>query len=574
MQSNHAGKSAVTEHQGEKKLAEKKTWQIRYRGPLGRAFEKFCLLRLAETDFHLLLSPYREKRGHLCGDQVMLWGMLVDCALRLLPYLEGAEALEEKIRRSVSEMMSLQEEDGCISAFPRPLQLQGLDLPGRRYVLNALLRAAAMPEADEKIKECCLRMTDQLISLVGRDKRPVIYCGNCGGLDASAILDSVVGVYRLTKEKRVLEFARYIAASGCSQQHNIFSAFKSGMEPRLLGNGNAVGLTDCFRGVAELCKVDPDSAAEYKKLCQLYMERINAEELFITGAGGGGNSSGTLWCRGAYRQTESSCAGGPMGSTQVTTACLQYFAALTALTDPLQPFALAERSFYNAFLGAWNEKKLCWDHLEPTPLTTARRYSSPEDTSLYDLLRGAEALALFPEMAMVPIENGAVLNFYEDLEAQIPRKAMSRATGGYPGSTKAHISIRSRTPFTISMRIPDYCKGVYYLDSLLAWQKNSYLTITRPWDADEILTLEFDSKVKTHYPPDDSRYQAFTRAGIVLAADERQAQIEDSMTLLWRNKLAFVDYASAGKPSDSGAKFNVWFTKLFPKYLFHYTDKD
>ena len=145
MQSNHAGKSAVTEHQGEKKLAEKKTWQIRYRGPLGRAFEKFCLHRLAETDFHLLLSPYREKRGHLCGDQVMLWGMLVDCALRLLPYLEGAEALEEKIRRSVSEMISLQEEDGCISAFPRPLQLQGLDLPGRRYVLNALLRAAAMP---------------------------------------------------------------------------------------------------------------------------------------------------------------------------------------------------------------------------------------------------------------------------------------------------------------------------------------------------------------------------------------------------------------------------------------------
>lgn len=559
---------------GRKKLAENKTWQIRYRGPLGRALEKFCRNRLAEMDFEHLLAPYRERNGHLCGNEVMLWGLVVNCAIQFLPYLDDVEELSAKLRRSVEEMMALQDKDGCISAFPRHLQLQGVDLPGRRYVLNALLRAAAMPGADEKIKECCCRMTDQIISLVDSGKRSIIYCGVQGGLDASAILDSVVGVYKLTGEKRFLDFACSIVESGCSQQHDIFRAFQSGMAPCMLGNGNAVGLTDCFRGVAELCKADPGSAARFKEMCQLYMERINAEELFITGAGGGGNSAGTLWFRGAFHQTEENCAGLTMGSNQVTTACLEFFDAMTALIDPLQPFALAERSFYNAFLGAWNGENLCWDHLEPVPLTTTRRQASGEATCLFDLLRGGEALARFPRMAMVPIENGAVLNFYEEMEAQIPRKARIRITGGYPGSTKAHISIKSRTPFTISMRIPDYCTGVYYLDSLLSWQKNSYLTITRPWEPDEVLTLEFDSKVRAHFPPDGSPYQAFTRGGVVLAADNRMSLVDDPMTLLWRNKLAFVDYASAGKPAGCGVKFNLWFKKMLPKYVFNYFDYD
>ena len=76
---------------GRKKLAENKTWQIRYRGPLGRALEKFCRNRLAEMDFEHLLAPYRERNGHLCGNEVMLWGLVVNCAIQFLPYLDDVE---------------------------------------------------------------------------------------------------------------------------------------------------------------------------------------------------------------------------------------------------------------------------------------------------------------------------------------------------------------------------------------------------------------------------------------------------------------------------------------------------
>jgi DUF1680 family protein len=177
-------------------------------------------------------------------------------------------------------------------------------------------------------------------------------------------------------------------------------------------------------------------------------------------------------------------------------------------------------------------------------------------------------------MAAQPIENGLVLNFYEELEASLHRRALVRVTGGYPGSTCAHISIRSRQPFTISMRIPEYCTGVYYCDCLLQWKKNSYLTITRPWEPDEVLTLEFDPRVRAVCAPDDSLFQAFMRGPLVLAVDDRGVMVPEKAAEIRHNKLSWVDFASAGKPADSGAGFKVWFRKLLPKYLYHYFDYD
>ena len=169
-------------------MAEKKKWRIRIRGVLGQALEQFCLTRLANMDFDRLLAPYRLRTGHLCGTDVRVWGEVMSCALQALPYLEDAEALEEKLRRSVEDMMALQSADGAITAFPDHLQLQGLDLPGRRSVLKGLLHAVSLFGEDERITQCCVRMTDQIMTLVGPGKRPIIYCGVRGGLDSSALL--------------------------------------------------------------------------------------------------------------------------------------------------------------------------------------------------------------------------------------------------------------------------------------------------------------------------------------------------------------------------------------------------
>ena len=556
-------------------MVGKQTWKIRLRGALGTALEKFCSARLGAVDFDRLLDPYRNRTGPCCGKEVLLWGQCLSCAIQALPHLEEPGTLDKKIRRSVAELMKLQQPDGAITAFPGHQQLQGLDIPGRRYVLKALLLAAAMPGADEKIKECCIRMCDQIMTLIGPGKRSILHCGVLGGLDSSALMDVITCVYRLTGERRFLEFARYIFSCGCSQQHDIFYALSKGIAPALLANGSAVGLTDCFKGAALLGTFDGEQTPRIRELCQLYMERIAAEELFITGSGGGINTAGDRWCRGAFHQTGNDCCGGAMGSTGVTAGCIEFFHVMSSFAeDPLMPLALAERSFYNALLGAWDPVTGEWEPNDCVMGENSLRYRSSGKGICYDRLRGGEALVLAPSLAFVPTEEGAVLNLYEEMEAHLPRKTHIQITGGYPGSCRAHISIRSRDPFKISLRIPEYCTGVYYCDCLLDWKKNSYLTINRPWEPDEVLTLEFDPRVRAVTAPDGSPLQAFIRGPLVLAVDKRGAQVPHATAGTVHNKLSWVDFASAGKPFDCGSYFNVWFRKLLPKHFYSSSDYD
>lgn len=549
-------------------MSEKKPWRVRLKGPLGTALERFCHDRLMSLDFERWLEPYRFRTGRLCGKDVLVWGQCVNCALRCLPYIDGTELLERRVKETVSEMIALQTPEGEITAYPEKYRFQEYDMLSRRYILNALLRAAALPRAPEEIRSSCIRMTDHLISLVGPGKRSILHCGKWGGLDSSSILDAVTGVYRLSGEERFLEFARYIARSGASQQHNIFQALESGLPPSLLGNGCAVGITECFKGLCELGKCDPEYKEKAEKLCLLYMERIAAEELLITGTGGGGSREEPCWNRGAFDQTAGSC--GAAGFSTVTASCLEYFSALASFTDPLRPLALAERSFYNALLGAWELENAFFNPAAPFPLTRAVRHEAAEESHLYDLLRGAEALCEAPRMAMTPIENGAVLNFYEDMEAHLSRKALIRVTGGFPGSSRAEISIRARHPFTISLRIPEYCTQVCYCNCPLEWKKNSFLTITRPWEEDEILSLDFDPEVKHVFPADGSFYHALLREPLVLAAGARGVPAAHPMAETVYNRLTLTDYASAGRSAERGEYFTVWFKRMFPDYLSFY----
>ena len=548
-------------------MVEKQSWQIRLRGPLGQALEKFCAGPLAVMDFDKLLEPWRCKKGTVCGSDIFLWGQLLSCSIQALPYLEDPGDLDEKIRRSVAELMKLQEPNGAITAFPSHLQLQGLDIPGRRYVLKALLLAASMPGADGNIKECCLRMCDQIMTLIGPGKRSILHCGVLGGVDSSALMDVAAGVYHLTGERRFLEFAKYIFSCGGSQQHDIFYALSKGMAPALLANGDAVGLTDCFRGAAEVGKCAPELRERAFDICRNYMERIAAEELFITGSGGFGSGSRSRWCGGTLRQTGENCCG-LMESTAVTACCIEFFNAMTGvLADPEKAVALAERSFYNALMGAWDPEKCQWAPFDFVMKENSVRNKESFEGALYERLRGAEALVLAPAMACVPADDGITINFYEDMEAHLSKKTFVHVMGSFPGSSKAEIRIRSRNPFKLSLRIPEYCTGVYYCGSLLDWKNKSYLTIDRSWELDEVLTFEFDPRLRAVNAPDNSPWQAFMRGPLVLAVDERGAQVPGKNAGVLYNALSWVDFASAGKPFGCGSHFNVWFRKMLPEYL-------
>lgn len=547
----------------------RKPWRIRLHGPLGTALNGLCQKLLQNFEFDRYLAPF-ENRSGAAGDvrDLPVWGTAMRCALNTIAFADHTEKLTARVFDSLDNFLILKERCGTMTAFPPNRQLEAGDLWSRRAILNALLAAVDAFPTDKRIPACCADMVDEIMELVGPGKRSILHCGAMGGLESSALLDSVAGVYRLTGKKRFLDFARYIADCGCSQQHNIFDALEKGMPLELLANGSATGLTACFKGLCELGKADKEYTERARLLGQRYFERIVSEEMLITGAAGGGNFEGTSWCRGAYQQTNAAFPKGVLGSTAVTAECIEFFAALAGLGEPVALGAWAERSCYNALLGAWNKFNGLFAPFEPLPLTRAARSDLSGQYHIYDLLRGAEALSTASLLALTDTENGAVLNFYEDMELHLSRKTLIRVSGSYPATNSAEIRIRSTKPFAISLRIPEYCTGVYYCNALLRYEKNSLLTIDRPWELDEVLRIDFDPRIKHIAPPDGSPYQALMRGPLVMTADVKGAKIPGAMAYSSYNRLPLIDYASAGKPFGSGRNFVVWFRKMFPKYIF------
>jgi hypothetical protein len=307
-------------------LENSASWKLRLFGPLGKALEHFCTCRLEKIDFDVLLAPFRCRKGPSAGADVLLWGTVVNAGIVANHFLNKG-TLDEKLRKSIADMMALQQENGCISAYPEHLQLQQWDVASRRNLLNALLRAYYFMGRDEAIKECCIRMMDHLMTQVGEGKRSILHCGKAGGLDSSAMIDAAVGVWHISHQGRFLGFARYIAETGFSQQHNVLDALQTGLSLSELGNGNALWLNACFQGLAELSLIDTEFSPRWRNRCRLYFNKLLAEELFITGTGGGQTEDGSTWCRGALVQTADSCRGGKFGNSAVTTSCLKLFEA-------------------------------------------------------------------------------------------------------------------------------------------------------------------------------------------------------------------------------------------------------
>lgn len=557
-------------------MENSENWKLRLLGPLGKALEYFCSCRLVKTDFDTLLEPFRTKKGPESGEKTLLWGTVVGAGITANHFLTDS-TLDVKLRKTVADMLALQDENGCISAWPEDHQLQNWDVASRRSVLNALIKAYTFMGKDEAILECCVKIMDHFMTQVGEGKRSILHCGMVGGLDSSAMIDAAVGVWRISGQYRFLYFARYIASMGFSQQHNVLDGLKTGLSPCELGNGNAVWLNACFQGLAELSLIDADFSPRWRKRCRLYFDRLAAEELFLTGTGGGVSRDGSYWCRGTLSQTADTCCGGNFGNSAVSASCLKFFEACQrALPSPALS-TWAERTLYNALLGAWDPEECTWSYLAPGPLTKecSKEYLSMEKGIDFQNFAAAEGILCAPLLAATPLEeNGIRLNLYENMNIELPSGAIVKVRGNHPVSNCARITIKSRKKFTISLWVPEYCTGVYYEDCLLQSQKDSYLTISRKWSSDETLILKFDPKVREVPAPGNAPFTALMRGPLVLTESSVEEEAADFLNKILYNKRTLIDFASAGRRGNNYAPFKVWFPKQLPKYLYHYFDYD
>ena len=538
--------------------------RVRLRGPLGAALRTTAVNRLKKVDYRLLESPFLRRSENDSGWRCEFWGKIVRSAILANHSLRDPE-LDEIIRTTVRNIMATRTPDGCISSYPAEKQTSAWDIWGRKYVLLALLRYYELVEQDEAVRRCCADVLDHLMSQVGPGKKDIRSCGDHGGLAASSILGAVVGVYRITGEKRFLEYAKYIVGTGCSLAHDIFAAARAGTAPEAIGNGKAYELTSCFQGLAELYRITP--CREYREACEAYFSAIREHEIFVTGVGGLKDCCGEYWYDGAFKQTRSDS--GILGETCVTTTYLHYCEAMSRLTDTAVPMNEAERSLYNGILGAMSPDGTAWIHGNPTPLTGGgakipaddqikRGFGTPFGGNDCCLAQGPEALALAPRLAVVLLPGGgAALNLLEPLDALLPDGTEIHVSGDYPYGPSAEISLRSAEEFRLRLRVPRFCTKVTVNGVPCQFSAGEYLELTRPWQAEDRIGMEFDFSLRELPAPDGSPFTAVLRGPIVLA-EPLNAPGSAAVNASWRGR-RLVDYASAGSRMCAEDTFTVWF---------------
>ena len=142
--------------------------KVRQTGPLGRMLDLSIANRLKKIDYGHLVDPFRFRSEKDHAWRCEFWGKVVRSAILSWRGNRDPELLEI-IRATVSDMLSTQTPDGCISSYPAELQTKGWDVWGRKYVLLALIRYYNFIERDERIPAACSRLLSHLMTQLGPD---------------------------------------------------------------------------------------------------------------------------------------------------------------------------------------------------------------------------------------------------------------------------------------------------------------------------------------------------------------------------------------------------------------------
>ncbi len=559
------------------------------KGRLGKALERSMEHRLRRVDYSHLVAPFRERNETDGRWRCEFWGKIVRSAIRSLHGRPDAE-LERLVRATVAELLETQTADGCISSYPAPLQTGDWDIWGRKYALLGLLRYANEIEASPEIRRAVARCLDQLISQVGPEAKPILECGHHTGLAASSILGAVVKGYRLTGEKRFLDYALWIAGQGCSSKENLFAAIRRGTPPDGLGNGKAYEMTSCVEGLLELYRETGDP--EQLETALVYYRAVRDREIFITGVGGLKDTWGEYWFDGTQKQTRDDV--GALGETCVTTTYLRFCCKVLRLAGDISAADEMERSLYNGILGAMVPDGSWWLHANPTPLAgSSFKKRAGDQIPGYGedccVAQGPEGLAVASLFAVMADDSGVVVNLYEACDAVAPLpeggEVKLRITGEYPDRSAVRIEVEPdrKRCFRLKLRMPRWSRAtrISVGNESFRGAPGGYFDLAREWMPGDRIELEFDLSFTVVGAPGDGSRIAVVRGPVVLAQDSRLGSVDvpvDSAAIAGAEVLepptpefhhlyrladgsVLCDYAAAGNRFSEENTLCVWMKK-------------
>ena len=482
-------------------------------------------------------------------------------------------------------MINSADETGRISSYGADHEFDAWDMWGRKYVLLGMeyfLEICKEEELRENVINSMRSQLDYIISKIGKEegkKEITLATRHWRGLNSSSVLEAVVRLYNITKEKRYFDFAKYIVDGGFTDVENIIDlAYENKLYPYQYPITKAYEITSCFEGLLEYYKITGNE--KYRISVVNFADRILESDFTIIGGSG---CAGECLDNSTVSQANSKNHD-VMQETCVTVTMMKFFYNLNCFTGDSKYADAFERSLYNAFLGSINTENsigklddmAMQNHsevmIEPlpfdsySPLTAGVRGMGTggmrvmSDNHYYGCCAciGAAGNGLIPKMSLLSSKDGLVINLYINGKVFTKTQTGNNVTidiqTEYPVNGDINIKIEPQyeEEFEILLRNPFWSKTtIVSVDGVNNSVNDGYIHIKKLWRKNDIIELKLDMRTEAIYPEafsedyegehDEKNHIALRRGPLVLAQENRLGYNVDEPVSIVVNDDGYVD---------------------------------
>lgn len=579
-------------------------------GFMGERLDLSYKNRVLAQDVEHLIEPFRNRTETRMW-QSEFWGKWFTSAVLAYKYHPTPE-LKAVLQNAVDGLIKTQTADGYIGNYASGSRLAQWDIWGRKYTMLGLLDYHELTK-DKTSLQAARKVADHLIKEIRDSDGKIVTKGNYRGMAASSVLEPVLKLYRITGDKRYLDFSRQIVqewetpegpqliSKASVDVSERFPKPKSWYSPEQ--GQKAYEMMSCYEGLLELYRVTRNSA--YKDAVEKTWQNIKDTEINIAGSG----ASEEMWFGGHELQTV------PVTHYQetcVTVTWIKLNQQLLRLTGEAKYADEIERSYYNALLGSLNYDASDW--AKYTPLNGQRLPGSGQCGMNLNCCNASGPRGQFtlPLTTVMSSEDGLALNFYVagdyHLNSPTGKAVVVKQETDYPVSGKIRVTVGldRDEEMTLQFRIPAWStenKLSVNGETVSDVKAGQYVKVRRKWSSRDVIDLQLDMRGKIAIQGNGERkFAAVMRGPVVLARDSRfpgpplstvnqpmadtngyielrpvKTEAGDNIWMQYTAKfrpesymekaadpinIYLCDYASAGNGKEQSA-FSVWLPLLF-----------
>lgn len=494
------------------------------------------------------------------------------------------EHLKTLMDHVAQKLIATQLPDGYLGTYTDDQRWTSWDVWVHKYDLIGLIsyyQAAGYTPALEASK----RIGDLLCRTfgTGTGQRDIIQSGTHVGMAATSVLEPMVNLYRVTGNKKYLDFCEYLVRSWDQPNgpHIIASLNSTGSVFRT-ADRKAYEMMSNLVGLAELYRVTGNPL--YLRTVQIAWKDIATHRLYVTGT----TSAAERFTNDQELPGEETSS---VGEGCATVTWLQLSWELLRLTGEPQYGEELEHTVYNALLGAQDPANgnIC----DYTPLNGKKSPTPDINCCVSSEPRG---ISMIPQLAWGARGNGAAVVLYVPGHVNIPTRAGNLAIDAktnFPadGSVIFTLHPAQAARFPLYLRVPKWTAR--YTATIGGQQfegdPGNFLAIDREWKPGDQVNIEMDLTTRVLLGGQSYPYSvAIARGPQVLALENavnpdvldlqaagprtmevKLADAESKLPLHWRGTQAYgFDGEVAGKPRalilvpfSDAQTYRIWLLK-------------